>query len=196
MQGEMMDDLDAVLEAGLASYAQAETQLGFEERILRRVLVQERPRAFLWWPWMAAAFAALIVAVAWFSGMHRSTAPPVAIAITAPPTNATPIEDREVRQGGIVPASPAGRMAMSASKERRAPREKQAQDVISAADSMDFISIVPITAEEQRIVLAVQHHPAEVSRAMREASMQSSEPIHIAAIQVDKLQSGNQKEEE
>lgn len=197
MQGEVMDDLDAILEAGLASYVEAETQLGFEERIVRRVLMQERQRGPQWWPWMAAACTALIVAVAWFSCGRSYPVPPAAVAVKTPPVAAAPVgEDRGTRERANIAASPTGEIAKSTSKERRVLREGQSQGVLSAADSTDFISTAPVTAEERGILLAVQHHPAEVSRAMREASEQSSEPIRIAAIQVDKLQVGNQKEEE
>jgi hypothetical protein len=190
MRSDDAQELDAVLERGLASYSTAEPQVGMEERILRTVLAQRESRR-MWWPWAAGAFAtasALIVMVVALTHPKTVPVPSVATATPAARTVVAPSPaETEVRNAAAAPRKHSS--GVGASHARTSEPQKPAEEFL-------FPTAQTLTQEEIRVVNAVEERPGEVSKALEEAQRRSSEPVHVAAIHIEPLNNGGQQQEE
>src|SRR4051812_20291392 len=91
------DDLDKLLDAGLASYAAAEPRTGLERRVLAHVTAARR-RPWMWWLAVAAPVAAALFVIATHRPAATPQAPPTPIAQTQSVPTAAPVVVAPVRQ--------------------------------------------------------------------------------------------------
>ncbi|HVJ08571.1 MAG TPA: hypothetical protein VM554_09310 [Acidisarcina sp.] len=199
MPGNKQDELDDLLKAGLASYADAEPRLGMEERVLRRAREPRVAPRFRVWQWAAACACVAILAVlaALFAtrpgktdAAHPGVAslqPNVAQRTSAEPAGRPEgVAAPELSETSELP-EPLRRHIAPVRSHRTGPAAPAVTES-SPARSKFFPVLQPLTAEERRIIAAIQQHPAEVTQALTEAQAESAEPIHIAAIQIEPLQ--------
>jgi hypothetical protein len=193
MQSEDARELDALLEAGLASYSSAEPQLGMEERVVRAALAQKTPRKVRW-AWAAAALASACVLLAMVLTLnHLTTAHAPSLVQTHPAAqgagqaNSLGIETAVVRNEARAPVK--HRTGMGASRARINTQQTESKDDIFPAPQV-------LTAEEADVVAAVEIRPAEISQALKEAQARSLEPVRVAAIHIEPLRQDGVRQEE
>lgn len=199
MRSEENSELDALLEAGLATYASAEPTPGMEERILLAVLAP-KSTGFAWWQWsaMAAAFACALALVI-FALTHTNTVHAPSIAQITPAQQAAPVTK--------VAAPAAGTRAESAAiarhnRGRRETAVASGNEAVAQADRTNangdelFPSPQMLSEEESRIIAMVEQHPAEISQALIEAQKRSAAPVRVAAIHIEPLNTDGQQQEE
>jgi hypothetical protein len=164
------DELDRRIDNALAGYAGAEPLAGIEERVVRRVRVASRRRAFGWAAAIAVAaglVAAVIVVRAPQHAMPKSNV--IARVETVSPPRPVPVAEKP----RVVPVHRVKSRVL-----RPGPLPKQEQ----------FPAPTPLTAEERALLALVEHHPAEAQHVFAELQ-KSGEPIEIQPIQIPPLQS-------
>jgi hypothetical protein len=162
------DELDRRIDDALAGYAGAEPLAGIEERVLRRVRVATRRRAFGWAAAIAVA-AALVVTVIVVRAPHHSDPPTYRVGVPAVMRPAPVVERAQVVT--------VRRARTRARRARRLPKLEQ------------FPAPTPLTAEERALVAFVEHHPAEAQQVFAALQKRSNEPIDIQPIQIPPLRS-------
>ena len=161
------DELDRRIDDALAGYSGAEPLAGIEERVLRRVRVATRRRAFGWAAAIAVA-AAMVVTVS-VVRVPRVVTPTYRVGVPAVMRPAPVLEKARVVT--------ARRVKPRARRARRLPKLEQ------------FPAPTPLTAEERALIAFVEHHPAEAQQVFAALQKRSHEPIEIQPIQIPPLRS-------
>ncbi len=198
MRSEDARELDAILDAGLASYSSAEPRLGMEQRLLRAVLAQKKPR-LLWWEWAAGAFAsACVLAIVIFALTHGNTVHAPKVVQSTPAGHGVPPSKIGTPEAPVRPrVAVVGQTNLGSGKRETEGKQAvaQANRRRTSADEM-FPSPQVLSEEESRIIALVDQHPAEISQAMIEAQTRSVEPVRVAAIHIEPLNRNGQQQEE
>lgn len=191
MRSEEAKELDELLRVGLASYSAAEPRWGMGERILRSVLEQKQSRRAAWWLWAAGALAMASVLMAMVLTLtHPKTVTAPTMATTAPATQSVDASHPETTEGQKVAATPRKHASsMAVSQVRTTTQQKVNDDFLFPASQM-------LTQEEALVVQVVEMRPAEVSTALQEAKTRSLEPVRVAAIHIEPLQTDGDRQEE
>jgi hypothetical protein len=130
----MQDDLDRLIDSGLAAYSSAEPLAGLEQRVLQRVRTVRRRR---WWGLiLVPAAAALVFALMPAKRLEIAVTPP-------PPPVVQPI--REPVQTAIV--------------AKRASRRRSVQ---SSPKREFFPTLTPLTTEERALVQLARATPQQL----------------------------------
>lgn len=163
------DELDRRIDNALAGYSGAEPLAGIEERVLRRVRVATRRRAFGWAAAIAVAAAMVVtVSVVRVPRVVGSKSHNIAHVETAVPPQPMPVAEKPL----ILP-KPRGRTRVP----QREPLPKMKQ----------FPTPAPMTAEERALVAFVRRYPKEAQQAFEDRK-RSEEPIEIQPIQIPPLE--------
>jgi hypothetical protein len=197
MRSEESRELNALVDAGLASYTSAEPRLGMEERILRSVLAEKTPRR-VWWPWAVGALAsACVLAIVIFALMHANTVHAPSVVQSTPAEHAAPLPKIATPETQVAPRVEVAGTAKRGGKKEIAGREAMAlaNHRSTNVDEM-FPSPQVLSEEESTIIAMVEQHPAEISQALIEAQRRSAEPVRVAAIHIEPLNNGGQQKEE
>ncbi len=82
------DELDRLLDDGLAGYASAEPRPGLEQRVLARVRAEGHARPFGWFVWAAAVAATIVLVAVQIVDFHAKPEP---VSAPSPVRYATPL---------------------------------------------------------------------------------------------------------
>ena len=180
------DDLDILLDAALATYANPGMPPGLASRILvsaRRI--DGRRSSVRWLPWAAPVLAALLLAVIFsvhHADTHRMVSNPTAqLSLRpAPRTPATPNPAVETQQTAARSNPPRTVSAMlPTAQQPPLPRQEV------------FPTPTPLSPEEQALVALVNRDPEKVARRVAQPGdanqPQPIEPLRIAAIHIPPL---------
>jgi hypothetical protein len=169
----MQDDLEQLLEQGIASYAEGEPLAGLDERIMARIRLTESPNRRLTGVWAALALLAFGVA----GLLLRPTVPrPASILAEAKPTAvaAAPIQTERVR---VAKAKRRG--------NRGTPLPLPKQEV--------FPSPSPLTREERGLLALVKQDPEGTAQAIASLRKQANEPLEIRPLAIAPLETVGQQ---
>jgi hypothetical protein len=168
MEPNAFDELDHIIDAGLANYASREPLAGLEDRVLNRVRGANaggrRFRHGYWGLVVAAVGALIIVAV-----LPRGSRAPVE----------KPVPAEQAEAASPVPAARVTPAALA--RLRLRPRHKA---VLPKRDQ--FPTPTPLTPEERALIALAQLPPAEL--AALTDSRRSSEELRIAPIEISPLE--------
>ena len=162
----MREELDRLIEDGLASYADAEPLAGLEARVVRRVRVaRARRRVFAWGMGLAVAASVVVGIVSWREQRRVVPRPREVARVTsvAPPV---PVIQHAVRTPARVRAK----------RPKALPKLKQ------------FPAPEPMTAEERAFVALVERDPTEAQQIFADLRKRADAPIEIQPIQIPPLQ--------
>jgi len=165
-QTSQSDELDRLLDAGLAKYAAVEPRPGLEVRVLAKIKIQtERNHAIghPWWYWgLAGALAAIIVAAAVFAWRSDRT---TTSAIGSPPSVTTSGQLTPTREPAKPNAERTGTLAVKGKITRRRPHPEQAEAANPKLDQ--FPSRRPLTEQEKMALDYVRAYPEEAGLVAR-----------------------------
>jgi hypothetical protein len=188
------DELDAMLDSALASYAEPGPDAGLEKRILARVSNEAATNARRrWLPWaFAIPVAACVVVLALFaSGLlarhSRETLRPgeSATRAHAPAVIAAQPESLPVRIANR--GERMTRTRASISKAATQP-EQNAAGVVPLPKLEVFPTPQPLTPAEQELASYAANAPVPERQSLIEANKQSEAPLRIAAIHIPPLE--------
>ena len=176
------DELDAMLDAALETYVDAEATPGLSHRILIATSRREASRsAVRWLPLAASALAAAILIAIFLDHRADSPSKPVPVAVTA--TSSTSVAGVPVRGK---PAVHSVRVrAVKSLPNRSAPPPLPRREV--------FPTPAPLTPEEQALLKSgnrsLEQVPAQevATQTVQSVPQGPVEPIHIAAIHIPPL---------
>jgi hypothetical protein len=164
------DELDRRIDNALAGYAGAEPLAGIEERVVRRVRVASRRRAFGW----AAAIAVAAGLVA-------------AVIVVRAPQHAMPKSHDVARVVVQAPDWP-----VPAAEKPRIITKRRVKLRVARREPLpkleQFPTPVPLTAEERALIAFVTRYPKEAQQAFEDLRKRSEEPIEIQPIQIPPLE--------
>jgi hypothetical protein len=164
------DELDRLIDGGLASYADAEPLAGIEARVLNRVRVARNRRRWLAWGLGLAVAASVVVgAVSWSGQKTVSKKTPVALVTGLGPQAVS-------REMAVANIHRAGTRAKRANRPRALPKLEQ------------FPTPTPSTVEERALVAFVQRNPQVARQVFADLQKRSEEPIDIQPIEIAPLQ--------
>jgi hypothetical protein len=163
----MDDKLERILKEGIASYGQSEPLAGMEERILARIRIVERPqRRLTGW---VVAFTVGVAGIGVLCVLPRHEEPrPVRVVTNIPPA---PVR----AEAALVRVS--------------TPRRHQSSHMKALPNLPVFPTPSPLTAEERRLLALVREDPEGTAEAF-ESLRKRSEPIEIAPLVIQPLESG------
>ena len=155
------DELDRVLDEGLASYLSREPRPGLENRVLSRVRAEGARRRIPRWVFAIPALAGLVFLVMVF----RPVAPPAPKLVVR----------TEIRN--VVPDVP----VVKPRKIRKSPRR-----ALPKRDA--FPTPTPLTAEERALLAFIKRSPEQARELFSPPPQQSDESIRIDEIRIDPLE--------
>ena len=177
------DDLDRILDAGLAKYASADPRAGLEERILANLRTADTSTlAKGWWNWrMATVLAVVLViaaSVAW--RWNKVSAPP--IVVHRPEIKETPMAPRVAsRETNPAPQTRGVR--------QRVLRDRVQPGIVAAVPKLDvFPSPLPLTEQEKILASYIAkdpEHAALVAEARMDALRQEDEERRRMTAELD-----------
>jgi hypothetical protein len=154
------DELDRIIDCGLAGYAAHEPLAGLEDRVLNRVRLANAGRRRLHWrPWAVAL--PIVVALVVLAIMSKSSRPPVAHP------QPVAVARTEIRA-----------LAAAPSLTRAAAKRRIVSHTQTLPKRNQFPTPTPITAAERALIAVAELPPLE----------KSSEEIQIAPIEIPPLQ--------
>ena len=167
------DELDVILEKGIASYAGAEPLTGMEERILARIRVAETPRRRLnaWWAVLALGFAGMVIASLVIFLPQHSVPRPATIAATKAPDIDTALMRPQPQQVRIL-------------------RPKRRLNIKALPKQKVFPTPRPVTAEENLLMAMVARDPEGTARAFESLRQKADSPLEISPIAIPPLPTG------
>ncbi|HEY1677674.1 MAG TPA: hypothetical protein VGG04_08215 [Candidatus Sulfotelmatobacter sp.] len=164
------DDVDLLLDKGLARYAEVEPREGLEDRILAN-LRAERPRVSIhaWWKWGVAALTAMVLVAAAVAFRPARKSQPV----IGPQTGAETQSARDSETQLANPEVP-GTPKRSPVRRRPAHRDAPVMTVAAAkAPKLDqFPSPRPLTEQEKMLLGYIEQNPQHAA-LLAEARMDS-----------------------
>ncbi len=176
----MPDDLDRLIDAALASYADPGPDSGFERRLLARIRTtsSQHRRRLIW----AAGLPALATAglmLLFVADTSRHTSP------GSRQEKVSQIESARTAPPGMLNA-PSPRAAVGVSMHARRSARSGAP-MASIPPKLDtFPSPAPLSNEERALVTFVAETPATQHQDLA-TWLQPAEPIHIAAISIPSI---------
>jgi hypothetical protein len=132
----MQDDLDRLIDSGLAAYSSAEPLAGLEQRVLRRVRLVRRRR---WWGLMLVPAAAALV----FALMPAKR---LEIAVTPPRRPTVETLTQPIHTATVKPL----------------PRPRRPRPVASNPKREFFPTLTPLTTEERVLVQVARATPQQL----------------------------------
>ncbi|SRR6266852_7292918 len=197
-QDQPSDELDQLLNAGLAKYTAAEPRAGLEERVLASLRIEQARVAHRgWWGWglaVAAATVVLVVAAAWrlesshisktakggaTSGLPEpSIAKHVPVTPVDPPKTATP---RASHEGNGM--RPSGRGVV----HRTIAHPIRPDAVVATSPRLDqFPSPKPLSEQERMLLDYVEQFPEEAALiAQAQAALEDRQELERYRRQLD-----------
>lgn len=175
------DELDIVLDAALATYADPEPSPGLTARIHATTRAIDRHPRVRWMIWAVPALAALMAVVILFPARHiYRDPPPSALQLShsaRTPTVTTPYPVKT----GPARGSPRSRASATIRAAIPAPGPLPRQEV--------FPTPTPLTPEEQALASLVNHSPEKLAQQIAQPAVQPEpiKPVRIAAIHVPPL---------
>ncbi|MGA7313011.1 MAG: hypothetical protein WBX22_03490 [Silvibacterium sp.] len=175
------DDLDILLDAALATYADPGPPPGLTSRIIASAHgIDSRRRPVTWLPWAVPTLAALVI-VAFFARhtlTHRTALPPVAqlsprpsVHVLTKPDPAIAIQQTAVRSNS--------------------PRTVKTMYVANPQQPLPRLEVFPtpthLTSEEQALVGLANRNLGDITQSFARNQTQPVEPLRIAAIQIPPL---------
>ena len=171
------DELDQILDRGLAEYSSREPLAGLEDRVLNRIRAEaagsSRSR---WWglAFAATVLAALvIVAIVSRSGRAPVSTPILTAHVEAPPQSISPPLPPAPAPGGIRSAA-----------HTRAARPAPSPRVLPKRDQ--FPTLRPLSPEERALISLAQTQPAEAA-AVAELQRKNLKDIEIPPLEIQPL---------
>jgi hypothetical protein len=183
MDPDHRDELDEIIDRGLAAYSSCEPLAGLEDRVLNRIqLADAGRRRGPGWRWALAipVLAALATVVVVSRGDRTPIAKPTQTARvdTAPPV--TP----------VLPAAPSAVPSHTIRRTRGARPSTASPRVLPKRDQ--FPTPTPLSPEERALVALARLRPADVE-AFAELQKKNSQEIQIPPIEIPPLRiDGNQ----
>jgi hypothetical protein len=170
------DELERILESGIASYRNAEPLAGLEERVIGRIGRTETPRRSVnaWLGILALGLAGMVVAGLVFIPVKRSEPRPRVAGVVA---QARSIESPPVR----------------VLKPRRQGRITQVLRVRALPKGPVFPTPLRLTAEERLMAMMVARNPDEAAEAFDSLRRRADEPIAIAPIVMPQISAGEEQ---
>ncbi len=165
------DELNAILEEGIASYADAEPLAGMEERIFARIRAMETPRRRVnaWWAVLALGLAGMVLAsLVIFLPRHSLPRPATIAAAKAPSVDAPRMRPQQVR---IL-------------------RPKRRLNVKALPKQKVFPTPRPETAEEHLLMAWVARDPEGAARVFESLRQKADSPLEISPIVIAPLPTG------
>jgi hypothetical protein len=156
----MRDELDSLIDGGLAAYGNVEPLAGLEERVLGRVRAQQRSRRWCWVLVPVAAAAAM--AVVMIRPRTVDIAPPV-VALTKPPAPLI-----------VAPSRTATRVVVREAPKRTTLPKREV-----------FPTIALLTREERLLLRLAESHPEDLARPVVPQGEIEIKPIEIAPLTID-----------
>jgi hypothetical protein len=173
------EDLDQLLDSALSTYA--EPRAGLEARVLAHLSTQPTRRH--WLPWAIALPIAACLALLLAPYPRHDHTEPVHQAQhnSAPETQPTP--QRSIAQAAPVPTrQPKPRIVAAHTTQHLASAQ--------APPKLDlFPTPQPLSSEEQALLHFVAHTPASEIKSLQEAQQKQDEPLYIAEIVIQPIQS-------
>jgi len=178
------DDLDVLLDAALATYANPEPSPGLTAQILAAARANAPQRQFRWMLWGIPAIAALLALV---------------ILLPARRIHHDPLPSTvQVSRGTSTSPVTAPRLSVKTNSARQVPRLRATATVRAAIPASEplpkqqvFPTPTPLSPEEQALGAAISRNPQAVARQIAQSATQSPEqpiePLHIAEIHIPPL---------
>ncbi len=175
------DELDALLDAALVTYTDAEAEPGLACRILAATSRRQRRRPALRWLAVAVPALAALLLVAMILRRHSDSPSETPHVVAQAPSAAPRV---------VLPAKPA---RPNPSVARWAVKAGDAH--VAAAPALPRLEVfptpAPLTAEEQTLLKSVngrsEEVPAQTAQSATRSEERAVEPIHIAAIHIPPL---------
>jgi hypothetical protein len=169
------DELDRIIDRGLAGYSSREPLAGLEDRVLNRIRLEAAgPRRSRWWALalVVPALAALVIVAV----VSRSGHAPIAKSIQTAGVVAPPLS--------MAPALPPAAVSRPARRTRGAKPSRASLRFLPKRDQ--FPTPSPLTPEERALILLAQARPAEVE-AFAELQRKNLKDIEIPPIEIPPL---------
>lgn len=184
-QQDPSGDVDRLLDAALAKYADANPRAGLEERILANLQSEQaREGTASWWKWaVAAAVAAVAVLAIAISFRFGRTVHPV---IANHPTVSTPSSSRPPAIPELQPQS--HETTAHVRRVRRTLKHpSQGANIVADSPKLDqFPSPQPLSEEELALVRYVQSFPKEatmIAQAQQEFDLEAQRQMNDGTLQ-------------
>jgi hypothetical protein len=160
------DELDAILEKGIASYPEAEPLAGIEERIIARIGMTKMPRRSVsgWFAVLVLGMAVAAIAGFVLIRTRHSEPRPTAVAAVSRPSHFEP-----------------ARVQVRISEPQRRPHTARVRRVRASPKGPVFPTPSPLTTEERLMVTLVSENP-EAAQVLDSLRQRQDEPIAIAPI--------------
>jgi hypothetical protein len=163
----MPDDLERILEDGIASYADGEPLVGLDERIIARIRLTASPRNRVWGAWAALALIAAGIAVFWMIPREPRLVANV-VETKAPPLKPPPAR---TKRASFVPR-----------------RRSQIHRIPDLPKQTVFPAPSPLTPEERRLVAMVEQDPQATAQAFASLRKRTRETLDIAPLVIPPLE--------
>lgn len=156
------DELERMLERGIASYSETEPLAGMEERIIARIGVTKMPRRTVMSGRVTWALALAMMAVAGLMLIRtrRSEPRPMAVAAVSRPSHFEPAQ-----------------VQVRISETARQPHSARAGRVRALPKGPVFPTPSPLTTEERLMMALVSKNPDEAAQAFASLERRKDEPI-------------------
>jgi hypothetical protein len=172
------DELDAILEKGIASYSEAEPLAGMEERVVARIGVTKTPRRGV-----SGWFAVLVLgmAVAAITGMvlirTRPSEPhPTAVAAVSRPSHFEPAP-----------------VQVRISEPQRQPHIARIRRVRALPKGPVFPTLAALTKQERLMVMLVSKNPDEAAQTFASLRQRADEPIAVDPIVIPPIPTSDEQ---
>jgi hypothetical protein len=185
MQDDAMkdrDDLDILLDAALATYADPGTPPGLTSRIIASARsIDSRRRPVKWLPWAVPALAALLLVVTFFARhalTHRTALPPVVQFSPRPSVHALTTSDPAV----------AIQQTAVRSNSRRTVKATYAAIPQQPLPRLEvFPTPASLSPQEQALAVLANRNLDNITQTVAKSQTQPVEPLRIATIQIPPL---------
>jgi hypothetical protein len=170
------DELDAILEKGIASYPEAEPLAGMEERVVARMGMAKMPQRGVsgWRAVWAVGFATVAITGLVLIQTRQNEPRPVAVAVVSRPRHFEPAP-------------------VQISEPRRRPHIARVRRVRALPKGPVFPTPSPLTTEEHLMVALVSRNPDEAAQAFDGLRRRADEPIAATPIVIPPIPVSNEQ---
>jgi hypothetical protein len=155
----MRDELDSLIDEGLAAYGAVEPLAGLEERVLGRARASRRSR---WW-WLVAPVAAAAGLSVWMVRPRTPEIEPPVVALAKPPAPVV-----------VAPSREATRVVVRRARQHAGLPKREM-----------FPTVALLTPEERLLMRMAESHPEELTKPVVPSGEIEIKPIEIAPLSVD-----------